>query len=148
MTVIRRVVVGPESTGGTRVLSDGPAPAVTELPSVPGTALVDLWRSDAVPLPTPTEQDPTAVPFELMPPGSLFRIIDLAPLGDGEPLWHATPTVDFVYVASGSVTLLLEGSEVELTAGDSVVVGGVRHAWANRSDETCRLVDASVAATG
>lgn len=142
---IRRVVVGTDEAGRTTVHHDGPAQAVTSLPAVPGTSLTDLWRSDVVPLPAVTADDPTAADFALMPPGSLFRIIDLAPTGDAEPMWHQTPAVDLIAVTAGSVTFLHEGGEVALAAGDTIVVGGVRHAWVNRTDAVCRLVDVSIA---
>lgn len=52
--------------------------------------------------------------------------------------------VDFVYVATGSARFLHDGGVVELSAGDSIVVGGVTHAWVNGTDAACRLVDVSV----
>jgi mannose-6-phosphate isomerase-like protein (cupin superfamily) len=143
---IRRIVVSPDPHDPSRVVvRDAPATAVTELPAVPGTSLVDIWRSDRVPLPLPTEQDPTDAPFELMPTGSLFRIIDLAPTGDSEPMWHRTDSVDFIYIAEGEVALLHRQGEIDLKAGDTIVVGAVEHAWVNRSDSSCRIVDVSVA---
>lgn len=143
---LRRVVLGPASDGSTTVRSDGPAPAVVELPAVPGTALVDVWRSESLPL-DPSVSDPTAGAFELMPAGSLFRIIDLAPTGESEPMWHQTDSVDFVYIASGRVTCRYDGGEVELEAGDTIVQQAVRHAWVNSSDVVCRLVNVSIATT-
>ena len=140
--------MAPAADGSTAVVADGAAPAVSELPALPGTALVDLWRSDVVPLvvaPSDELADPTDAPFELMPPGSLFRIIDLGPDGAGEPLWHQTDTVDFIYVASGRATFLHDGGSVDLVSGDTIVVQGVRHAWTNPGSEVCRLVDVSVA---
>ena len=98
-----------------------------------------------------SSDDPTtAQPFQLMPPGSLFRIIDLEP-GDHTPLWHTTASVDFNYVVSGEVTVLLgdDGAvtgEIHLAAGDTFVYRGPRHAWKNSGTETCRLVCSSVAA--
>lgn len=142
---IRRVVTGTDDAGEAVILSDGDAPAVTTLPQVPGTALVDLWRDDALPPDLVGTADPTAGDFELMPAGTLFRIIDLAP-SDAEPMWHQTPSIDFVYVAQGSCTFLYPGGAVELAGGDSIVVRGIRHAWANRGQQTCRLIDASVGA--
>lgn len=142
---IRRVVTGHDADGKTIVVSDGPAPAITELPQVPGSALVDLWRDERLPPDLQGTDDPTLGDFELMPAGTLFRIIDLAP-GDADPLWHQTPTIDFIYVASGSATFLYEGGEVDLHAGDTIVVRGMRHAWTNRTTAVCRLVDASIAA--
>jgi quercetin dioxygenase-like cupin family protein len=144
---IRRVVTGIGDDGRSTVAIDAAATAVVELPAVPGTALVDLWRSDAVPLDPHAPGDPPEAPFALMPTGSLFRIIDLAPTAGAEPMWHETASVDFVYVASGSCSLLLEDGRVELHAGGRVVVRGGSHAWVNDGDEPWRLVDVSIATT-
>lgn len=141
---IRRVVLGPGEDDHAVVCFDGAAPAITELPAVPGTALVDLWRSEAVPL-TATASDPTLGDFELMPAGSLFRIIDLAPTGDDEPMWHRTASVDFIYVAAGAVTCRYRGGSVDLVAGDSIVQQGIEHAWVNDGPGVCRLINVSVA---
>jgi quercetin dioxygenase-like cupin family protein len=50
-------------------------------------------------------------------------------------------TIDFEYVISGEVWLELDnGEEVHVRAGDTVVQNGTRHAWHNKSSETCRMV--------
>lgn len=145
---IRRVVLGSGAGGATVVRSDGPADSVVELPAVPGTALVDLWRSASVPLDPLEAGDPTAAAFELMPTGSLFRVIDLGPTRDGEPMWHQTDSVDFIYVATGSARCLFDGGSVDLSEGDTIVVQGVRHAWVNPTESTCRLIDVSITTIG
>lgn len=124
---------------------------MVELPPEVGATLVDLWRSDAVPLDTVSSDDATAAEFALMPPGSLFRVIVLAPR-TAQPLWHTTASVDCAYVAEGTVTALIgaEGgsvAEVDLSAGDTFVHRGPRHAWVNRSEDPCRLVCTSIATT-
>jgi uncharacterized cupin superfamily protein len=48
-----------------------------------------------------------------------------------------TRTLDFCLVLEGEVTLVLETSEVELRAGDTVVQRGTSHAWSNRSAKPC-----------
>ncbi|MFV0316825.1 MAG: cupin domain-containing protein [Microthrixaceae bacterium] len=147
---IRRVVTGFDGERAA-VLYDGPAPATVDMPSGVGASAVDLWKSPSIPLDTTSPDDPTTTtPFELMPSGALFRIIDLEP-GDHTPLWHTTASVDFNYVVSGTVKVLLGDEaavtdEVHLTAGDTFVHRGPRHAWVNSGEEVCRLVCSSVAA--
>ena len=148
---IRRVVTGYDDARRPAVLSDGPAPASVELPPAVGAALVDLWRSASLPLGTTGTDDPTTGAFDLMPAGCLFRIIELEP-GHHDPLWHTTATVDFVYVASGEVTVRYGDAtepdgQVVLHAGDTVVQRGLPHAWVNDGPAPCRLVNVSVAAT-
>jgi hypothetical protein len=141
---VRRVVTGRDSDGNVTIVADGPAPAVTELPAVPGSSIVDLWRDNSLPPNVARADDPTLGPFQLMPDGTLFRVIDLA-WSDAEPMWHETSSIDFVYVAAGRCTFLSAAGAVELGAGDSIVVRGGQHAWVNRDAEVCRLIDVSVA---
>lgn len=56
------------------------------------------------------------------------------------PLMHRTKTVDYGIVLEGSITMVLDETEVELSAGDIVVQRGTNHAWSNRSGQTCRMV--------
>ena len=148
---VRRVVTGFGPGGAPRVLFDGPAPAVVEHPREVDSTLLHRWPADVVPREARPNVQATAAEFALMPPGSLFRIIDLAP-GTAAPLWHTTASVDCVYVAQGEATVLLgeEGgdvTEVHLATGDTFVHRGPRHAWVNRGDAPCRLVCTSIAAT-
>ena len=91
--------------------------------------------------------------WELEPPagGSCFRIVRIAPddevplpaPGDGAADFleaHATPTLDYVTVLSGQVTLIVGEREVTLGPGDSVVQQGVAHDWQNRGSVPCVLV--------
>ena len=52
------------------------------------------------------------------------------------PGMHQTPTVDYVTVIKGKMTLELDdGKTVELHPGDTVVQQGARHAWRNPTNE-------------
>ena len=53
--------------------------------------------------------------------------------------WHTTPTVDYVMIVNGSISLALDTQEIELHAGDCVVQRGTRHAWRNRTDAAVRM---------
>ncbi len=56
------------------------------------------------------------------------------------PGMHQTPTVDYVTVVSGTLTLELDdGATVALHAGDTVVQQGTRHAWRNRSSQPATI---------
>jgi hypothetical protein len=60
-------------------------------------------------------------------------------------MWHETSSIDFVYVASGRCSFLSAAGQVDLAAGDSIVVRGGTHAWVNPDHEVCRLIDVSIA---
>ncbi len=56
---------------------------------------------------------------------------------------HTTDTVDYGIVVSGEIWPELDdGAEVHLKQGDCVVRNGTRHAWRNRSSETCAMIGA------
>jgi len=55
------------------------------------------------------------------------------------PLMHRTQTLDYAIVLEGELTLVVDRGETTLRAGDVVVQRGTSHAWANRSDKTCRV---------
>jgi len=56
------------------------------------------------------------------------------------PFMHRTETVDYAVVLSGEIVMLLDDSEVALSAGDVAIQRGTHHAWTNRSDAPCRML--------
>lgn len=56
------------------------------------------------------------------------------------PLMHRTESVDYGVVMEGEIVLVLDDSEVPLKRGDVVIQRGTNHAWANRSDQPCRML--------
>jgi len=59
--------------------------------------------------------------------------------GAPHPLMHRTETLDYGIVLEGEITLVLDREETTIHAGDVVIQSGTNHAWANRSDKTCRM---------
>lgn len=59
--------------------------------------------------------------------------------GAPHPLMHRTQTVDYGIVLEGEITLVLDRSETIIRQGDIVIQNGTNHAWANRSDNSCRI---------
>ena len=53
------------------------------------------------------------------------------------PGMHITDTIDYVYVISGEVNLVLDDAETLVKAGDVVVQRGTWHAWKNYTDTPC-----------
>src|SRR3974390_3434950 len=96
------------------------------------------------------------------PMGSVFRVVEFPPLPAGDrgidhdallaemglgetnhgpaashpavrsPLMHRTRSVDYAVVIKGEIDMLLDDSEVHLSAGDVIVQQGTHHAWVNR----------------
>jgi mannose-6-phosphate isomerase-like protein (cupin superfamily) len=59
--------------------------------------------------------------------------------GAPHPLMHRTQTLDYGIVLEGEITLILDREETTIHAGDVVIQSGTNHAWANRSDNICRM---------
>ena len=171
---IRRVVTGHDAQGRAVVFMDGPAASVLHRPSRPGVALTDLWATDGTPA-ARADGDPVDRPVVLHPPpgGTVFRIIQFDPedpaalahadgvtafetmgaagavvAGARHPYMHRTDTVDYAVVLQGSITMLLDDEDVELTTGDVVIQNGTSHAWANRGRAPCLVAVVLVDAPG
>jgi mannose-6-phosphate isomerase-like protein (cupin superfamily) len=162
---VRRVVTGHDAQGRAVVAMDGPAGAVLHRPSRPGVALTDLWATSGTPAAQPGG-DPVDRPVVLNPPagGTVFRVVQFDPEDPGalaradgaaafaamgaagavvasarHPYLHRTDTVDYAVVLQGSITMLLDDEDVELSAGDVVIQNGTNHAWANRGQAPCLM---------
>jgi hypothetical protein len=91
----------------------------------------------------PADQDPIAAvaATEAALPGMT------AHMEPDAPGMHTTATIDYEWIVSGRIVLELDdGASVELSAGDTVVQNGTRHAWSNPFDEPCTLVVALLGA--
>ena len=136
----RRVVTGLNAAGQSAVIIDGPVPVLADI----SAALV--WQSKNQPADNSGNED-TAEPYTvamLHNPGSTFAICTFPPVS--RELMHATDTIDYLVILSGTVTLVTEKGEAELGAGDLVVDRGVLHGWRNLSDIPCVAVAVNIPA--
>jgi mannose-6-phosphate isomerase-like protein (cupin superfamily) len=165
---IRRVVTGHTPEGKSTIASDTEVDAI-RVAMLPGTEFHNLWGADVIPTfpddgspqPAPTYFPPlggcrfgmfTVPPQSMVPPGKLDMAEALkemeeklpgvmAHMEPANPGMHTTDTIDFEYVISGEVWMVLDdGVEVHLRPGDTVVQNGTRHAWRNKGSEPCRVV--------
>jgi hypothetical protein len=161
---VRRIVTGVNPAGRSCILSDTRLPSAEVAPGEPVRA--GVWITDAAPASNTEASDP--VPDGVImriPPvhrgGTVFRIIDFPPektaaaLGPDElrrrgakttpdrsakhPGFHATDTVDYAICLEGEIWAILDEQETLMRPGDVMIQRGTHHAWANRSDEMCRL---------
>jgi mannose-6-phosphate isomerase-like protein (cupin superfamily) len=157
----RRVVSGLDENGKSTIILDEPTSART---ATKAFVLCDIWRTDSLPprLDAPDILNPGDVLLEPPDNGMVVRVSIVPPdeawesdadyaeamdavgysdsSSDGKakddgPGWHTTDTIDILTIISGELTAILETTETVLTAGDTFVQRGVKHAWANRGDE-------------
>ena len=147
---VRRVVTG-NVEGKSRVVSDD---ALTG-----ATWCDEIWMSDQDDQ-NGFDPGPTLRPVEPPSGSTAFRIAEIFPkaelltvlaerdasaddMFDPEG-FHATDTLDYVYVLDGPVELKLEADSVVLQAGDCVVQRRTKHAWHNHNDHPIRLLSVLV----
>ncbi len=156
---VRRVVTAHNEAGKSVVASDESV-ALQGFPGI-GQGAAMLWAAQAPPsnagdaqpaqimFPQPGEtaffviQHPPAANLESMPP-ELHAIATSSPadhvpgLVKGDTArhfaMHHSDTVDYGFVISGQITMILDEDEVTLHAGDTYVLRGGAHAWSNRGD--------------
>jgi hypothetical protein len=144
---VRRVITGVDAEGRSTVLADGP-----ELVAFHATTMADMTKVAGADAPYPVAEaqavvhelwsigaqpkvgadDPTAAIVDetwVVPAGETKWILTHMGPNLFTPM-HATATIDYGLVVAGSVVMGLEdGTEVELTASDAVLVDGVQHSW-------------------
>lgn len=164
---VRRVVTGHDNRGKAVVTMDGPATNVKVRKASGGLISTLLWATDETPVDVSGQTDRAGREMGVAPPprGSAFRIVDFPPTADSalmdneavvremgighgtagtgndarHPLMHRTRSIDYVVVMSGEIDMLLDDTEVHLSAGDVLVQQATNHAWVNRSRDNCRV---------
>lgn len=80
--------------------------------------------------------DKMASSFDTMGGEHLSTVKDNSP----HPLMHRTETVDYGIVIQGEITIILDDSEETVPCGGVIIQQGTNHAWANRTNEMCRML--------
>ncbi|MDV7087373.1 cupin domain-containing protein [Rhodococcus opacus] len=141
----RRVIAAEQN--GTAVLV-----ADEKIERIDTAGLDPIWRCDSVPE-VPNSGD-VARTVGFPDPGGVWVIgwvLEPGRIGDNDngivamdehaPGFHRTNSVDVHVLLEGSLVLELDdGVEVELNAGDTVVVNGNKHRWHNRGEQTARAI--------
>jgi hypothetical protein len=164
---VRRIVTGMNAAGKSAIIEDAPAKKVRSVPERPGYRASEIWVTQGSPVPV-NDPDRVNLIAGVAPPagGTLLRVIDIPPEpkdpaerdrafratfskmysdadhrpeGHSHPGMHVTDTVDYAIVISGEIYAVMEEGEALMKAGDILIQRGTSHAWANRSDDVCRI---------
>ena len=163
MKSTRRIVTGHDAHGKAVALFDAPVKAVQR--SAGGNGMTMLWVTTESPVDMAGSADRAQTKVGVPPPdnGTIFRIVDFAPLPANAPPvdhhqvllsmgidpatqgfarhanTHRTRTIDYAIVLDGEIDMLLDDSEVHVKAGDVLVQQATNHAWVNNSGKPCRI---------
>jgi len=152
---VRRIVTGNNAQGRSYFVSDERVPQGT------------LWTTAAADPQggapdTPSFFLPTTAP-QIEPPagGSKTVLIAIPPWKDIEPRmrrgeieghnaegFHRTATVDYLFLVSGELELVLDEGAVTLRAGDVVIQRNALHSWRNHTDRPVDLLGTMVPISG
>lgn len=163
MAESHRVIVTGTNTAGKSVVVEEADVGVI------GAGNFDFWQTKAGQSPHDVSFGRSPMKFYPQPGGSMFRLFTIPPLDpnmkpvdvtklqdwffnevgyDGarvdtsrHPMMHVTPTVDYIVLLSGEISLVLdEGEPVKLKPFDAVVQRATNHSWANTGTEPALLL--------
>lgn len=164
---IRRIITGNDEHGRSRIIEDGPSPAVRTVAERPGYRVTNLWATQGAPARIDGPDMVTDLQGVLPPQsGTVVRIIDIPPepkdpaqreralkasfgqlFADADhnprpgehPGMHTTTTVDYAILLSGELVAIMDEGETVMHAGDVLIQRGTNHGWCNRSDVPARI---------
>lgn len=163
---VRRLVTGHDENGKSRIIMDGPAESVLVMEKMGDLTVTDFWETTGAPAGNTGDEDNADRPIHLepTPTGTIYRIVDFPPDSawkdgiDGaeafaqmqaahaadrdaaDPAMHKTATVDYAMVLAGEIWAVMDTEERLMQAGDVLIQRGTNHAWANKTDEFCRMM--------
>jgi len=125
---------------------DGVCPHLRELPEFTTFRFTDLWIAKGAPADNRGSADDADGPIAHTPApeGNILRLLEIAPdppdVNMADSGMHVTSTLDYVYVLSGEITVVLQQGEVDLKPGDVLIQRGTVHAWSNRGTAPCVML--------
>jgi mannose-6-phosphate isomerase-like protein (cupin superfamily) len=133
----RRVVTGVNASGKSVVVSDGRVPTEGRW-SDGGANGADLWCLNQVPVDLSDSRDPIKgyKGQEWPPEGGAIARTGTWPPGFQFQM-HRSATIDFLFVISGRIELLLDEGSVTLGPGDCCVQRGTNHGWRVVGNQPC-----------
>ncbi len=143
----RRVVTGVNESGESVIVVDGEVPDVARWSSQETGYGSDLWVLNEIPVNLMDERDPlTDYTMQSWPPpaGAIARIVRWEQ-GFEYPM-HSSATIDFVFIISGELELILDNDSTILRPGDSVVQRGTNHGWRVVGSKPCTFAAVLIAA--
>jgi quercetin dioxygenase-like cupin family protein len=143
----RRVVTGIDTEGKSGIISDDGSSQVANHFESDKFQIRTLWLENSVPVNmTSNTETLDGYTFSFDPPksGVIAIMVTCAPGFVGEH--HRTQTIDFIFVISGAVELIMDKGKTTLYAGDTVIQRATFHTWRVVGNETCKFAAVLVGA--
>jgi len=148
INVGRRVVTGLNSEGKSIIVSDGFVPDNARWTDPEIGSGNNLWIENQVPVDLNDKTDPIIgySPTIEPPLGGVKVAIGTWIPGFIVPK-HSTATIDFVFIISGKLEMILDDGSTILAPGDTVIQRGTNHGFRVVGDEPCTLAALLVSAS-
>lgn len=143
---IRRVITGHDENGKAVVRIDDFGANRTS--GRPNHAAQVIWTTGKLPVDFSEDgEDKGAREIgTTIPGGSVFRVVEYSP--GVVPRNHRTDSIDYAVVISGGLDMEMDGTVVNLKAGDVLVQRGTMHNWVNNGTEPCVIAFVLISAEG
>jgi len=133
---VRRVITGHDASGKAFVKID--EVCSNTVSGRPGATSCVVWTTEGFPVNNSGQADEsTRKVGTTLGNGTVFRMIEFAP--GVAPRNHRTDSIDYGVILSGEIDMELDGTTVNLKAGDTFVQRGTIHNWINRGAQPCVL---------
>jgi quercetin dioxygenase-like cupin family protein len=145
----RRIVTGVDADGKSEIISDDAGIEVANHFEAGNFQMRTMWLEKEVPVSMLNNTDTlNGYTFSFDPPkdGVLVLMITCMPGYVGDH--HKTPTIDFIFVISGQIEMIMDKGKTILSAGDTVVQRATLHSWRVVGDKPCKFAAVLVGAQG
>jgi quercetin dioxygenase-like cupin family protein len=128
-----RVVIGQDAQGRSAAIFDSAPLPVVANKTYPGVFSGSLWKEGAT-IDISSREDGLDTFSDVSVPvgGTRFFWNEIGP--GVRTAMHTTATIEYHRVISGRIVIELEGDDIEVAAGDTIVMRGVPHGWYNPSE--------------
>ena len=138
---IRRVVTGHDKTGKAVVTIDEISKNVISRRANHQSCVI--WSTGEFPTDNDGAADGGLRPVGTVDPGgTVFRLVEYGP--GVTPRNHRTESVDYAIVLSGEIDMEMDGTMIQLKAGDVLVQRGTIHNWINTGSAPCVIAFALI----
>lgn len=144
---VRRIVTGIDAEGKSEIISDDGSLQVANHFETDGFQIRTIWLEKKVPVNMVNNTETLdGYTFSFEPPkaGVIVLMVTSAPGHVGQH--HKTQTIDFIFIISGSIELIMDKGKTVLSAGDTVVQRATFHTWRVIGDEPCKFAAVLVGA--
>ena len=143
----RRIVTGIDAEGKSVIISDDGSSQVVNHFEADGFKIRTMWLEEKIPVNMDNNTETlNNYTFSFDPPKAGVIVIMVTSDPGYVGTHHKTQTIDFIFVLSGKIELIMDKGKTILSPGDTVVQRATFHSWRVIGDEPCKFAAVLVGA--